>query len=314
MNTPINLSHRFPVGTCLGLINDFNNLKNMQYLSNRSRINTSGFAFKAIFAITLCTTSGQIVQAQSAQPYTTLKNPMLSSVPQQPPYTVPEPGMPPPIGDGITPAPIFPGDTQLPAPVGSGQADPGSGTNFPTVAGDTYKAPILVKGSRRGETLMQFTEQHDYPNVKYIMIQGKRYQYIDRDSPAIGNPKKPNNWIYGGLPTVQVLSRYLIMIAVVVATILMAFAAFGMVLGEENAGARVIRTAGGFMLLLMAFTIWKIILANLAGLNDAGPWDASSNKLPPQILLPDPAPRQELPQVPTTPPRSGLPVYPDSGN
>jgi hypothetical protein len=266
-------------------------------------------------------------QFAGAQPSATLQNPLIagvqqpSGIVQQSPSIIPEPpnvapplGMPPPIGSGTAPLPVIPGDSGAAPSVPTGQADQTSGSRFSTVPGDTYKAPVLVQGSRRGQTLMQYTEKAPYPNVTHITIQGKDYQYINSDSPATANPNNSNNWIYGGMPTVQVLSRYLVILGVVVATILMAQASFGMVMGEDGAGARVIYTAGGLMLLLMAFTIWKVVQANMASLNEKGPWDAVNGLPAHQILYPDPPPKNNIPQPANAPARSGIPVLPDSGN
>jgi hypothetical protein len=201
-----------------------------------------------------------------------------------------------------------------PAHVVGGKADQTAGSRFPTVPGDGYKAPVLVKGSRRGETLMQYTEQYPYPKTTHITIGGKDYLYIDSDSPAEGDPKYANKWKFGGLPTIAKFGRMLILIGVVVATIFTAIAAYGMVMGEENAGSRVVFSVAGLMLLLMSFTIWKVVQANMANLNDNGPWDAGIHKLPPRILLPDTVPEKIPPKTEDSPPRSGIPVYPDSGH
>jgi hypothetical protein len=263
------------------------------------------------FAFTVGVLSCQCV---SAQPYTTLRNPLVPGASQTAPNTalpIPEP---PPIGDGANPPIEVKGDAE-PAPLApTGQADRTTGSRFPTVPGDTYKAPILVLGSRRGESLMQYTERYPYPQTKYVTIDGVRYQYIDTDAPATGFPKEANGFTYGGLRSVKTLSRFFVIAAVVAATVLMAFAAFGVIQGEQNAGQKVTHTAGGLMLLFMAFTIWKLILANMASLDNKGPWDAINHKADQHILLPVPAPQPNIPQAPAASPRSGLPVFPDSGN
>lgn len=217
-------------------------------------------------------------------------------------------------GDGPIPAPVTTGDLQAPPPVTSGKADSGSGTRFDTVLGGTNRAQILTPGSRRNETLMQYTETVPYPKVSHVTINGKDYQYIDRDAPADGYPKEQNKWIYGGIPTVKVLSRYFVILAAVVSTVLMAFGAFGVSLGHENAGSKITFCAGGLMLLFMAFTIWKVAQANMVNYNEGDPVDGINPKLARQILLPDAMPRQSSPPVPDLPRRSGVPVAPLSGN
>lgn len=99
---------------------------------------------------------------------------------------------------------------------------------------------------------------------------------IDNDAPGNGYPKPDHNSIYGftpdhPLPTVWTFSRYLVILGVVVATIFMAMAAYSMVLGHPYAGSRAIGAAGGLMLLLSAYTIWKIVQMNTFNANSDTP-------------------------------------------
>jgi hypothetical protein len=98
---------------------------------------------------------------------------------------------------------------------------------------------------------------------------GGRNQIV-ADNPAPGYPKagEQNNYDFQGpLPTVRTFSRYLVILGVVSATIFMALAAYSMVLGHPYGGARVVGTAAGFMLLLMGYTIWKIVQMNTFNAN-----------------------------------------------
>ncbi len=88
---------------------------------------------------------------------------------------------------------------------------------------------------------------------------------INSDSPATGYPKanETNSYDFQGpLPTVRTFARYLVILGVVCSTVFMALAAYSVVLGHPYGGARVIGTAAGFMLLLMGYTIWKIVQMN----------------------------------------------------
>jgi hypothetical protein len=139
---------------------------------------------------------------------------------------------------------------------------------------------------------------------------------INNDSPATGYPKANENSSYdfqGPLPTVRTFSRYLVILGVVVATVFMALAAYSMVLGHPYGGARVIGTAAGFMLLLMGYTIWKVVqmntfkaMSNTPAINQNRPQTAQVNDA-----------NIEPPGVPATPGggvggagRSGIPVVP----
>ncbi len=93
---------------------------------------------------------------------------------------------------------------------------------------------------------------------------GGRKQVV-ADSPGQGYPKPGNENLYdfdGPLPTVRTFSRYLVILGVVSATVFMAFAATAVVLGHPYAGSRVIGTAAGLMLLLMGYTVWKVVQMN----------------------------------------------------
>jgi len=267
----------------------------------------NSFVRNALYAMTVCAVSSQMAHAQQA--YTTFSNPLNPVASHEAPNVAPASGMPPPIGDGATPRPEIPGDTEPPPPVPTGKADTGTGSRFDTVPGDTNRPPILVLGKRHGDQVMQYTENYG-PSPGYEIINGRKYIYADAPAAGAGYFKDPNKFKYGGLPTVQKLSRYFVILAVVAATIFMAFAAYGVVIGEQDAGARVIHTAGGLMLLLMAFTIWKVLQANMVSLDDEGPWDANNHKLPHHILLPEALPKNAGPQGPARPARSGVPVLP----
>jgi hypothetical protein len=93
------------------------------------------------------------------------------------------------------------------------------------------------------------------------------------------------------------------------ATIWMAMASYGMILGMPYAGSRVLGTAMGLMMLLSAFTIWKIVQMNTFNGNTHAPATivfGQDNEVQPT------AP-PGLPGVPNTPQfsaRDGLPVQP----
>jgi hypothetical protein len=62
--------------------------------------------------------------------------------------------------------------------------------------------------------------------------------------------------------TIRKYCRYLVILAVVFSCIFMVFAAIGMQFGDRNAAGRIISTLGGLMLILMSFSIWKVIMIN----------------------------------------------------
>lgn len=64
------------------------------------------------------------------------------------------------------------------------------------------------------------------------------------------------------MPTVRRFAKLLVIMGAVFATVLVAFAAFSMVLGHPYAGGRVLSTIAGLMILLGGYTIYKIVMIN----------------------------------------------------
>jgi hypothetical protein len=140
---------------------------------------------------------------------------------------------------------------------------------------------------------------------------------ITTDSPAqIPNAPTAHYQYDGTLPTVVTFGRFLVILGVVFATVWMALAAFGMVLGLPYAGSRVIGTAAGLMVLLSAFTIWKIVRMNTFNDNTTDDQQALiQNEHFPTINPVTPSAAVSLPTTSPTVPtgtatRGGLPVQP----
>ena len=126
--------------------------------------------------------------------------------------------------------------------------------------------------------------------------------------PAAGLPQPAYNW-QPVLPTVHAFCRYLVILGVVCSTIWMSLAAYSMVNGNQYGGARVVGTATGLMVLLCAFTIWKIVQMNTINANTDPP--AVINQQAQGNAQPSPA--VGLPPIPGQnpyPARDGLPVQP----
>ncbi|HEY9787794.1 MAG TPA: hypothetical protein V6D17_20575 [Candidatus Obscuribacterales bacterium] len=145
--------------------------------------------------------------------------------------------------------------------------------------------------------------------------QGGR-KFIDSDTPAQGYPKPGDESIYdfqGPLPTVRTFCRYLVILGVVSATVWMALAMYSMVMGHPYGGSRAIGTAAGLMLLLMGYTIWKVVqmntfnaMSDLPAVNRSRPNDAqvSDAYLQGSTVPGTPGPQNGGFQ------RSGIPVVP----
>src|SRR5262249_43510999 len=81
-------------------------------------------------------------------------------------------------------------------------------------------------------------------------------KFISLDLPGRINYQPNQSWRTheqqrSPLPTVRLFCRILVILGVVFATVYMAFAAWGVILGHKDAGQRVVGSAGGLMLLLM---------------------------------------------------------------
>ena len=140
---------------------------------------------------------------------------------------------------------------------------------------------------------------------------------ITTDSPAqIPNAPTAHYQYDGTLPTVITFGRFLVILGVVFATVWMALASFGMVLGLPYAGSRVVGTAAGLMCLLCAFTIWKIVRMNTFNDNTTDDQQALiQNEHFPTINPVIPTAAVSLPTTSPTVPggtatRGGLPVQP----
>ncbi len=158
-----------------------------------------------------------------------------------------------------------------------------------------------------------------YP-VATIDAQGK--QVITQDLPAPGMPAEVSAWTnyVPTLPTVRTFCRYLVILGVVAATIWMSLAAYGMILGTPYAGSRVIGTAFGLMLLLSAYTIWKIVEMNTYNaipsnfINDVNSSRPNAGDASQAYMQPPGLPPVAPPGIPQFPPgRSGTPVDPLEG-
>ncbi|HMP51793.1 MAG TPA: hypothetical protein PKD05_09585 [Candidatus Melainabacteria bacterium] len=150
-----------------------------------------------------------------------------------------------------------------------------------------------------------------YPNAQNS---GGRKQ-ITADSPAASYPRTPS--LYGldashPLPTVWTFSRYLVILGVVSATIFMALAAWSMVLGHPYGAARVVGAAAGLLMLLSAYTIWKIVQMNTFNANSDTPATINTGATTAQVQDAFMA-RPSVPATPggaTSTGRSGFPVQP----
>jgi len=182
---------------------------------------------------------------------------------------------------------------------------------------------ILGINMRSGEALIETTatpqqlEQLNEvlaPYPQYDMNGDKKK--INRDAPGQNYPKTTSLYGFSSdhpLPTVWTFSRYLVIAGVVLATVFMSLACYSMVVGSPYAGNRVIACAAGLMMLLSAYTIWKIVQMNTFRANSNDPPQVRQGATDAQVqdafMF-----RPDVPATPngntTTGNRQGVPVVP----
>ncbi len=96
------------------------------------------------------------------------------------------------------------------------------------------------------------------------MPDGRQRSQIFTDRPA-GNTlaiNGTNGITPKKLPVIQKFCRYLVILGVVCACIFMSFASISLIFGDRSAAGRIVGSAGGIMLLLMGYAIWKVVRVN----------------------------------------------------
>jgi hypothetical protein len=257
-----------------------------------------------------------------------------------------------PVGSGSTPPAATTGDPGSAPADPTGTADPTNGSNFQVTQGTNRGVTrmYMQEANNRGLRYVGGFRFDSLPDDASSTIQGilgggggtgdvtvtadqleqiqaalapypgtttvNGRKKIMTDSPAAGYPKAGRTSLYafdGTLPTVQTFSRYLVILGVVAATVFMSLAAWSMVQGNQYAGARVMGSAAGLLMLLASYTIWKIVQMNTFGANSNNP-AISQNR---QNTLAVPGAFSARPNVPITPTqalpgpaRDGVPVQP----
>jgi hypothetical protein len=197
------------------------------------------------------------------------------------PGATPEPGAPPPLGSGGIPQPLIQGDApanQQPPP--TGQADATTGSRF-----GTRPETVPTPNNNQGQSAPYPTGIIAAPQQRRLMYDSNTGSYVvdagivqsslrDRnmidndDGPVGGTLNDPTDaWrVYENanfpLRSVKPFCKILVILGVVFATFYMICAAYGVIMGHKDSGNRVIGTAAGLILLLMGYTIYKIVMLN----------------------------------------------------
>ena len=132
-------------------------------------------------------------------------------------------------------------------------------------------------------------------------------------NPRPSHPPYPGwqrQWRMIPMPTVQKFGRSLVIAGVVFACVMVALASFSLVCGHPDAGQRVVATGSGLMLLLAAYTIYKIVMVNAFQLDgpafsDRAAWQENR----PQVVT-NPDPNAPPAQANQPPARANTPSAP----
>ncbi|PWU01154.1 MAG: hypothetical protein C5B53_03195 [Candidatus Melainabacteria bacterium] len=154
------------------------------------------------------------------------------------------------------------------------------------------------------------------PTATGYRVENTQSKYIEDDVPGQGRPRyQPDErWLNleetrSPLPTVKMFCEMLVILGVVFATVQLGFASYAVVLGHPHSGQRVIGTAAGLILLLMGYSIYKIVMINAFRFNGRTTETASTRPERAQVPLAQ-ASTPITPPQPAGTPRSNLPVLP----
>jgi len=127
-------------------------------------------------------------------------------------------------------------------------------------------------------------------------------------------------YIYAGsIPFVRTIARWIVISAVIFATVYLIFAAFSVTAGQLHGASRVVAAAGGLMLFLMGYTIYKVAIVNLFNQNSVDnpaittQHFSNLGQVKPQYWHNGDTPGTPR-NIPAGTSRSGIPVQPLSGN
>lgn len=197
---------------------------------------------------------------------------------------------------------------------------PGSGNEFGDAALENYLEskypyPQKVKNATVHAPGLRLPDW--LGDMQSVERRRDKIEVIDRPGKVPLRPRDAHNrrWeqeeAEAPLPIVKIFARKLVIAGMVFGTVLMAFASFSVVLGHREGGARVIGCAAGLMLLLMGYSIYKVVMVNAFGYTMMGAsYDVVTQQPPQSLAPPDPPPADPAPVAPIRPPRSGMEVAP----
>ena len=198
--------------------------------------------------------------------------------------------VPPPPGDGIYPAAVTRGDVGPAPAVPTESINNASSSIFATMP---EQIPMIVNvrtathsnnthqymGKRivfsiRMNTLNPMQQDLISSILSLSSITGQQNVTIDVNQDQLAQiekvldahtsiGQKPNQFkLFNYLPTVRKFGRWAVLLGVVYATVMLAIAAYGIVMSHRSSADKVISTMAGLIVLLMAYTIYCLVINN----------------------------------------------------
>lgn len=193
-------------------------------------------------------------------------------------------------GQGINPPPVIGGDA-LPSPaVSTGVADGSNGSIFQT---RPEQIPLIINlrmatyshnthqymGKRNVLTLRTDTlnamkidlitsilqiDLNSASANENISVDISESQLAQIQNVLISHPyvSSQPTWLFHYLPVVRKFCYWAVVLGVVFATVMLSVAAYGMVMSHRGSADKVISTVAGLMVLLMAYTIYSLLIRN----------------------------------------------------
>lgn len=207
---------------------------------------------------------------------------------------------PPPPGQGINPAPVIPGDLSSSPPVPTGLANSLPTTKFPQqseqipetiyLRADTYShnihqymgkhivlsiRPSTLDNMRADliHTILPLDSSQIINHVAVIDVSQGQLQEIEKilDTGSEETNTSVQTWLFHYLPIVKKFSAKAISLGLVFATVMLSIAAFGVVMSHRGSTDKAISTTAGLIVLLMAYSIYCLLISNASGFHISSP-------------------------------------------
>jgi hypothetical protein len=199
------------------------------------------------------------------------------------------------LGQGLHPAPVIYGDSVPPPPVPTGSNNDINSSVFPASPERTALTINLLTGTYSHNTkqymgkrvvltfktnilnamqmdlisgILQVDLNSGPANENNLSIDVNEDQLEQIQNvlvPATYSQENPKQtWLFHYLPIVRKWCCWAVGLGVVFATVMLALAAYGIVMSHRGSADKVISTVAGLAVLLMAYTIYSLLVTNLS--------------------------------------------------